>query len=137
MTNMPLNASQLPTRRDEAWKWTDVSRSVTDALRGTEEAAPLQIFVPEGVTVTREDANPAANDASLLKLATEYAGQIWAIDVPAGFTSENPIQIEGLTQGHAHISLNIGTGARIQLVEHYDGKAASFANSHMMSLIHI
>ena len=128
---MPLKASNLPTRRDEAWKWTDVSRSVTDALRGTEEAAPLQIFVPEGVTVTREDAKAAANDTSILKLATEYAGQIWAIEVPAGFTSENPIQIEGLTQGHAHISLNIGTGARIQLVEHYDGKAASFANSHM------
>ena len=128
---MPLKASNLPTRRDEAWKWTDVSRSVTDALRGAETAAPVQIFVPEGVSVTRIEAKPAANDTSLLKLATEYAGQIWAIEVPAGFSSEQPIQIEGLTQGHAQIAINLGKGARVQLVEHYDGQGGSFVNSHM------
>ena len=110
MINMPLKASNLPTPRDEAWKWTDVSRSVTDALRGAETAAPAQIFVPEGVSVTRIEAKPAANDTTLLKLATEYAGQIWAIEVPAGFSSEQPIQIEGLTQGHAQISINLGKG---------------------------
>jgi len=64
----------LPTRRDEAWKWTDV-----------------------GVNVTRTDAIPAANDAAMEKLATQYAGQVWDITVPEGFTSEHPIQIEGLT----------------------------------------
>ena len=121
----------LPTRRDEAWKWTDVSRAGTDALRGAETAAPVQIFVPEGVAVTRTDAIPAANDAAMEKLATQYAGQIWAIEVPAGFSSEQPIQIEGLTHGHAQISLTLGKGARIHLVEHYDGQGQSFANSHM------
>ena len=131
MINMPLKASNLPTRRDEAWKWTDVSRTNAGALRGAETAAPVQIFVPEGVSVTRVEAKPAANDKSLLKLATEYAGQIWAIEVPAGFSSEQPIQIEGLTQGHAQIAINLGKGARVQLVEHYDGQGGSFVNSHM------
>ena len=125
---MPLN---LPTRRDEAWKWTDVSRSVAEDMRGISNAAPVQIFVPEGVTVTRVDAERAANDASLYTLATEYAGQVYAIDVPAGFSSEHPIQIEGLTHGHAQISLSLGKGARIQLVEHYDGQADAFVNSHL------
>ena len=101
MINMPLKASNLPTRRDEAWKWTDVSRTNAGALRGAEAAAPVQIFVPEGVSVSRIEAKSAANDTSLLKLATEYAGQSWAIEVPSGFTSENPFQIEGLTQGYA------------------------------------
>ena len=131
MINMPLKASNLPTRRDEAWKWTDVSRTNAGALRGAEAAAPVQIFVPEGVSVTRIEAKSAANDTSLLKLATEYAGQIWAIEVPAGFSSEQPIQIEGLTQGHAQIAINLGKGARVQLVEHYDGQGGSFVNSHM------
>ncbi len=128
---MPLSASNLPTRRDEAWKWTDVSRAAAGDLRGAEAAAPVQIFVPQGVTVTRVDATPAANDTSLQKLALQYAGQIWAIEVPDGFTAEQPIQIEGLTQGHAQITLTLGTGAKVQLVEHYDGDANAFVNSHL------
>jgi len=87
--------------------------------------------VPEGVTVTRVDAVPAANDATMEKLATQYAGQGWNIEVPAGYAAETPIQIEGLTHGHAQISLTLGKGARVQLVEHYDGQANGFANSHM------
>jgi len=122
---------QLPTRRDEAWKWTDVGRAAAGDLRGSESAAPVQIFVPEGVIVARVDATPAANDTSLQKLALQYAGQIWAIDVPDGFTAEQPIQIEGLTHGHAQISLNLGKGAKVQLVEHYDGEGNAFVNSHL------
>jgi len=118
-------STQLPTRRDEAWKWTDISRVVSDDMRGLSVAAPVQIFVPEGVSVTRVDAETAANDATLYTLATEHAGQVYAIDVLAEFSSEHPIQIEGLTHGHAQISLNVGKGARIQLVEHYDGTASS------------
>jgi len=125
---MPLS---LPTRRDEAWKWTDVSRVVADIMRGLSVAAPVQIFVPEGVSVTRTDVVTAANDATLYTLASEHAGQVYAIDVPAGFTSEQPIQIEGLTHGHAQISLTLGKGAQVQLVEHYDGQAGAFVNSHL------
>jgi Fe-S cluster assembly protein SufD len=124
-------SNQLPTRRNEAWKWTDVSRSVAEGIRGISVAAPVQIFVPEGVTVTRVEANNAANDSSLYALATEHAGQTYAIDVPAGFLSEHPVQIEGLTHGHAQISLSLGKGARLQLVEHYDGQAGAFVNSHL------
>jgi len=124
-------STQLPTRRDEAWKWTDISRVVSDDMRGLSVAAPVQIFVPEGVSVTRVDAETAANDATLYTLATEHAGQVYAIDVLAEFSSEHPIQIEGLTHGHAQISLNVGKGARIQLVEHYDGQAGAFVNSHL------
>jgi len=127
---MPLSASNLPTRRDEAWKWTDVSRVVVDGMRGLSVAAPVQIFVPEGVNVTRVDAETAANDATLYTLATEHAGQVYAIDVPAGFSSEHPVQIEGLTHGHAQISLNVGKGARIQLVEHYDATVRA-ATTHV------
>ena len=90
-------------------------------------------FSPRGrtVTVTRTDGETAANDTTLLKLVSEYAGQVWNIVVPEGFLSENPIQIEGLTHGHAKISLTIGKGAKIQLVEHYDGQAGAFVNSHI------
>lgn len=122
---------KLPNRRDEAWKWSDVSRAVSDNAKGAQTAAPLQIFVPEGVTVTRIDGETAANDTTLVKLVSEYAGQVWNIVVPDGFASENPIQIEGLTHGHAQISLTIGKGVKIQLVEHYDGQAGAFVNSHM------
>jgi len=128
---MPLNAQSLPTRRDEAWKWTDVSRAVSADTRGAETAAPVHIFVPDGVTVMRKDVQTAANDTPLRKLATEYAGQLWDIVVPEGFASEQPIQIEGLTRGHAQMSLSLGKGATIQLVEHYDGQGGAFVNSHL------
>lgn len=121
----------LPHRGVEAWKWSDVNRAVADDMRGLDAAAPVQIFVPEGVTVTRTDVQTAANDTTLYKLASDYAGQVWDIVVPEGFTSENPIQIEGLTHGHAQISLSLGKGAKVQLVEHYDGQAGVFVNSHL------
>ena len=94
---MPLEAKTLPTRRDEAWKWTDVSRSIGDITRGQDKAAPVQIFVPEGATVTRSETRSVANDSNLQKLSTDYAGQLFDIAVPAGFSSDQPIQIEGLT----------------------------------------
>ncbi len=128
MTHMPHS---LPHRGVEAWKWSDVNRAVADDMRGLDAAAPVQIFVPEGVTVTRTDVQTSANDTTLYKLASDYAGQVWDIVVPDGFTSENPIQIEGLTHGHAQISLRLGKGAKVQLVEHYDGQAGAFVNSHL------
>jgi len=128
MTHMPHS---LPHRGIEAWKWSDVNRAVADDMRGLDAAAPVQIFVPEGVTVTRTDVQASANDTTLYKLASDYAGQVWDIVVPDGFTSENPIQIEGLTHGHAQISLRLGKGAKVQLVEHYDGQAGAFVNSHL------
>jgi Fe-S cluster assembly protein SufD len=127
---MPTQPS-LPHRGIEEWKWSDVSRAVPDAMRGMDAAAPVQIFTPDGVSITRHDVDTAANDTTLYKLATEYAGQVWAVDVPAGLTPDAPIQIEGLTRGHAQITLSIGKGARVQLVEHYDGAADSFVNSHL------
>jgi len=128
MTHMP---HRLPHRGVEAWKWSDVNRAVADDMRGLDAAAPVQIFVPEGVTVTRTNVQASANGTTLYKLASDYAGQVWDIVVPDGFTSENPIQIEGLTQGHAQISLRLGKGAKVQLVEHYDGQAGAFVNSHL------
>ncbi len=128
MTHMP---HKLPTRRDEAWKWSDVSRAVSDDTRGSETASPVQVFVPTGVTVVQTALTTAANDVPLSKLATEFAGQSWDINVPAGFTPDEVIQIEGLTQGHAQITLTLGKGARASLVEHYDGQAGSFCNSHL------
>ena len=127
---MPLEAKTLPTRRDEAWKWTDVSRSVAGIARGQDKPAPVQIFVPEGVTVVRSETHSVANDSNLQKLSTEYADQLFHITVPAGFSSDQPIQIEGLTHGHAQISLKLGKGAKVQLVEHYDGQDGAFVNTH-------
>jgi len=131
MTLMPLNAANLPTRHDEAWKWTDVNRASGDAMRGAETAAPVQIFAPEGVVVTPMEGQTAANDSTLQKLAMSHTGKIWDIFVPEAFTSDTPIQIEGLTHGHAIIFLSIGNNAKVQLVEHYDGQNNSFVNSHM------
>ena len=90
---MPLEAKTLPTRRDEAWKWTDVSRSIGNITRGQDKAAPVQIFVPEGVGVERVETRAAANDTSLFDLTTKFAGQLFEITVPAGFSSDQPIQI--------------------------------------------
>ena len=122
----------LPSRRDEHWKWTDVSNSAAKIKAvGITSAIDPKIFVPEGVNVTKIENVSNITDGWMEQLCSKFADGCWAIDVPADFKSENPIQIEGLTHGHAQISLSLGKGARIQLVEHYDGQAGAFVNSHL------
>lgn len=126
----------LPHRGVEAWKWSDVTRAADGVTKGLDTAAPVRIQAPEGVTVTKTTCERAANDTTLYALAAEYAGEVWSLTVDEGVSIVKPILIEGLTRGHAQITLTLGKGATAKLVEHYDGQGESFVNSHINIKLH-
>ena len=138
MTHMPLKrpnvamtpaeaqlSAALPSRYDEEWKWTSVSTVTSGKETGLTGSCNPQIFVPEGVIVTQENVEATSNLTWMGQLAANVVKQIWKIEVPADFTSETPIQIEGLNHGHALISLSLGKGVPLPRL------------SEMLSLIHI
>ena len=56
---MPLSLDKLPTRRDEAWKWTDVRGQVTDAHGGLSAAGLPKFTLPDGVSVSEGEGDDA------------------------------------------------------------------------------
>ena len=129
MTHMPLNVEQLPTRRDEAWKWTDVRGRAAE--QGGLSAAGLPKFtLPEGVSVS-ESVSDEGTDAPMAKLARSLSGSVWTITVPEGFKAETALVIEGLNRGHIRIRLELGKGAALSVIEHHAGDTNGFVNLDM------
>ena len=96
MTSLDLQT--LPTRRDEAWKWTDIRGSVSEKATGLSVAGLPKFTLPEGVTVTEVETDDLNTDSAMAKLARNFGGKVWAISVPEGFNADAPLIIEGLNR---------------------------------------
>ena len=131
MTHMPLNLETLPTRRDEAWKWTDVRGRVDETAAGLSVAGLPKFTLPEGVSVSEVETDDLDTDSAMAKLARNFGGKVWAISVPEGFSSETPLIIEGLNRGHIRIRIDIAKGASLSVIEHHAGDAGGFVNIDM------
>ncbi len=131
MTLMPLKLENLPTRRDEAWKWTDVRGRVADDQKGLSIAGLPKFTLPEGVTVSEADTDDLDTDSPMASLARRFGGKVWTLSVPAGAEISEPIVIEGLDRGHVRYRLDIGKGAKVSMVEHYAAEAGAFCNADM------
>ena len=131
MTHMPLNINTLPTRRDEAWKWTDVRGRVSDDAAGLSVAGLPKFTLPEGVTVTEVETDDLDTDSAMAKLARNFGGKVWAISVPEDFSTDTPLIIEGLNRGHIRIRIDIAKGASLTVIEHHAGDAGGFVNIDM------
>ena len=131
MTHMPLNIETLPTRRDEAWKWTDVRGRVSEEAAGLSVAGLPKFTMPEGVTVTEVETDDLNTDSAMAKLARNFGGKVWAISVPEGFSSDAPLIIEGLNRGHIRIRIDVAKGASMTVIEHHAGDAGGFVNIDM------
>ena len=125
---MPLSLETLPTRRDEAWKWTDVRGRVSETAAGLSVAGLPKFTLPEGITVTEVETDDLDTDNAMAKLARNFGGKVWAIAVPEGFSSEAPLIIEGLNRGHIRIRIDIAKGASLSVIEHHAGDAGGFVN---------
>lgn len=123
---MPLNLEILPSRRDEAWKWTDVRGVARDNQAGLSVEDLPKFTLPDGVNLSQCDS--AASDTPMSKIAQSFAPQSWNIDVPAGFMDSAPILIEDMSRGHTRISINVGEGAQLSLIEHHSGASGAFVN---------
>ena len=126
----PLNLKELPHRRLEAWKWTDVQSRVSEGQKGLSVSALPHFDLPAGVTVAEVDGDDLRTDTPMADLARALGGKVWQIDIADGQTA-GPISIANLTKGHSRIRLNIGAGANVTVVEHYAGEAGAFSNLDM------
>jgi Fe-S cluster assembly protein SufD len=131
MTHMPLSLDNLPNRRDEAWKWTDVRGRVSEEAAGLSVAGLPKFTLPKGVTVSEVETDDLDTDSVMAKLARNFGGKVWAISVPEGFSSETPLIIEGLNRGHIRIRVDVAKGANLSVIEHHAGDAGGFVNIDM------
>ena len=131
---MPLSLDTLPTRRDEAWKWTDVRGRVKE--QGGLSAAGLPKFsLPDGVSIMEASSDVSLNSTPMTRLTSHFGGPVWTVTVPDGFSSDTPLIIEGLNRGHSRIQINLGKGAKLSMIEHHSGDASSFVNLDMVIMM--
>jgi len=120
----------LPHRRVEAWKWTDVRARVKDDASGLVSACEPTFDLPDGLSVTRSTKN--AKENAMGALANSFAGEAYVIDVPAGFNTDAPLKISGLSAGHVRIFVKLGKGAELSVNEDHRSNSAGFANISIM-----
>ena len=127
MTHMPHSdvITQLPHRRMEAWKWTDLRGSVKEQA-GLSAVLVPQITGADGVEMSVNQGT--ASDAPMSAVSAMLNGETIQLNIPAGAALSEPITISELTKGHARIAVTVGEGASITLIEHHRGPASGFAN---------
>jgi len=121
----------LPSRRDEAWKWTDVRKGLSDKAVGLIKAGLPSFSLPDGVSVSEQSNDALDTDTPMASLARQFGGSVWVIDVPAGMKAERPLVIDALSHGHFRIRVNLGEGASLSVIEYHNGQENSFANLDM------
>jgi len=126
-----LDIQTLPTRREEAWKWTDVRGRVSDDIAGLSVAGLPKFTLPDGITVSEVETDDLDTDTAMAKLARNFGGKVWHIAVPEGFNSDTPLIIEGLNRGHIRIRIDIAKGASLNVIEHHAGDVGGFVNIDM------
>ena len=129
---MLLNLDTLPTRRDEAWKWTDV-RGRVEAVepKGLEHKGVCLLRVPDGLKVQLGESI-SSNEQPMSILAKQHNYERYIIDVPAGFRSDVPIEIDEIRLGHVLVKIRLGKNAVVNLVENFYGEENGFSNYDIM-----
>ncbi len=124
----PLKLDTLPTRRDEAWKWTDVRGRVKDDQKGLSIAGLPKFTLPKGVSIAEAETDDLETESPMASLARRFGGKVWTINVPSGWHSEEPLIIENLSRGHIRIRIEMGERSALQLIEHHSGDKGAFVN---------
>ncbi len=128
---MSLDLNTLPTRRDEAWKWTDV-RAAAKEQGGLSDVGLPKFTLPEGLTIMEASSDLAIASTPMSRLTSHFSGPVWTVNVPDGFSSDEPLLIEGLNRGHIRIHLILGKGASLSVIEHHASDENRFVNIDMV-----
>lgn len=127
MTNTP-HKIELPHRRMEAWRWSDVQRYSTDSSGLSQSAIP-EIDLPQGLELVTAIVEP--RDTPMSKLAARFCEHGYIINVPAGFSAKDPIQIRHSNIGHCQIRIRLGEGAKVDVSEYYNSETDGFYNTDL------
>lgn len=119
--------ADLPSRRDEAWKWTDVRAALSDDVQGLTKPGLPKFTLPEGLTVSEQESTENVANTAMSRLTKSFAPKVWTINVPEDFSGETPLQIEGMESGHIRIRIHLAARAKLSIVEHHTG-SNGFAN---------
>jgi Fe-S cluster assembly protein SufD len=111
------DVAQLPSRRDEDWRWSD--------LRGLIRALPEPSQAFDG------DVGPGPFDALAEERRVLVNGGEAEIEVPAGGTVAIALRLAARGAGvHAsRVTITLGQGARLRLFESYDSDGGSVAQT--------
>lgn len=147
-----LRSRGLPTRRTEAWKWSDLRAALRDeksasAPHAAQDPSPLITAdaaltltcrngawsfpdLPDGIRVSLDAPRPAVlPDADIGSLAT--AARVLTVELDAGF--DTPLILRRLSDGqgtHAdRVDLRVAPHGRASLIETHEAVDAPFANS--------
>ncbi len=120
---------QLPHRRMEAWKWTDVSRAV-DKQAGLSATLTPKVDAPEGVDIGLAKT-PAQSNTPMAAMAAQISEQSLTIGIAEGFEASEPIILSEIGRGHGRVLLFMGAGSSATLIEHHRGQDKGFVNLDM------
>ncbi len=114
------DVTELPGKRDEDWRWTD--------LRGLIRILPKPSEPFEGIL----DAGPFDELVTRIITVVNGRGEA-AVDVPAGETAWVALRIVSRGDGahSARASLKVGAGAQLHLFETYEGEGAYLSQTSL------
>ncbi|NNE58740.1 MAG: Fe-S cluster assembly protein SufD [Hellea sp.] len=122
---MPV-LKQLPHRRMEAWKWTDVRRAVQESDPGLlQEATPKISDLEDWDGFKKPYAGPAGDGCRLSMFHTDGT---WRISVNEHTDLKKPLEITYAQPGHSSLEVNIDDGHSLILIEHYNCSEKGFSN---------
>ncbi|GAB3996961.1 Fe-S cluster assembly protein SufD [Nocardioides marmoraquaticus] len=136
-----LDDHPVPTGREEVWRFTPLKR-LRGILDGEPSDAALQwtTSVPEGITISTTTPQEAREIGELgpnerpAALAVANAEGVTLVDVPAEFTSEEPLvidlsgtSVDDLVYGH--LVFRVGRFAQVTIVVTHTGSARYCAST--------
>ena len=117
-------ATAIPHRGLERWKWTDVRRALGTKPAGLTAALTPEFRDHEDVSIVQTDVADAHH---LGRLISTFGVDAYAVDIPAGVDG-GELTITSLERGNGAISVALGQGASLHVVERHAGEPDSFVN---------
>ena len=133
---------ELPRRRDEAWRWTDLRAAVRTAPQPSPAAepfgrGPFAGLPGEAITFVngrRQGAEPGADVHSVHSVHPVFAA--------AGANDGRPVHLvhlrflsDATATGHtAHLALTVAAGAKVVLLESYEGRGSAYVSDATLEI---
>ena len=123
----------LPSRRDEAWKWTDVRAKASEHAGGLIEHGIPHLFT-EGAVELNLRGDKEMGEGPMSALAEVLETPIYGFTVKQTVT-EKPVRLVMPPCGHTRIQIKLGSRARLHVIEDHRGAAGGFSNIDMAFIV--